>query len=365
MTQRALLGMLVVLGTVLSTVTPAAAARDNSDWRWLIDRAAQAAEKEAYVGESLLVAYEGDESSVSTFIVQSTGDGEISVVDRSRYAVRLGDDGGSVADHERGWFFPLPAADLAKAHKALNRLEAKYHVEVLGSDRLLDRPCTRLEVTRRSDGRLVERLWVDDKSGLLLRRETYAGEDQMLRMVAYLRLDLSPENNPRIEQEIRPTRGQRPGQARRELQVGDVDALGRAALRDAGWVVPEELSHDYLIDGTYALTAGDSQPLQSVYSDGLYTVSLFEQRGRLDPATLPGGAEVTGEFGFDAYTWPGAVPRRVVWEAEGVTWSLVGDAPPDEFSAIIDSLPQPQPDRITERLRRGLSRLWAWVSPWA
>lgn len=361
-----LLGGLLTVATVLGAAPPAgAAARDTSDWRWLIDRAAQAAEKTAYVGESLLVSYEDGESTVSTFIVQSTGEGQISVVDRSRYALRLGDDGGSVADHERGWFFPLPAADLAKAHKVINRLAAKYDVEVLGADRLLDRPCTRLEIVRRDDRRLVERLWVDDVSGLLLRRETYAGADHMLRMVAYLRLDLNPGDTPRIDQDVHATRGQRPGQARLEQHVADVDEDGRAALRGAGWIVPEELPDQYRIDGSYVVSTGDSQPLQSVYSDGLYTMSLFEQRSGLDPESLPAGAEPTSEFGFDAYTWPGAVPRRVVWEADGVTWSLVGDAPPDEFHAIADTLPQPRPDRIVDRLRRGLSRLWSWVSPWA
>src|SRR3712207_2012591 len=146
---------IAVVAAVAAIAVPAQSAAgaepgDDRHWRTLLDRASQAAEERAYVGESLWVTYEDDEPSVSTFMVKSNGNGQISVTDPSRFAVLLGDDGGGLADHERNWFFPLPAADLAKAHKGLDRVAAKYNVEVLRDERLLDRPCTRLEITRKS-----------------------------------------------------------------------------------------------------------------------------------------------------------------------------------------------------------------------
>ncbi|MPZ73301.1 MAG: hypothetical protein GEU74_08740 [Nitriliruptorales bacterium] len=367
MTVRTVLP-LVLLAMVMTALTVApAAAEGHADRRWrsLLDRAAQAAEKESYVGESLWVSYDSGEPSVSSFLVQSSGEGEITVADRTRYAVRLGDDGGALADHERGWFVPLPAADLAKAHKVLDRVAAKYDVKVLSPERLLDRRCSRVEITRRADGRLVERLWLDDDSGLLLRRETYTGSGELLRMVSYLKLNLNPRSGSRTDVQARPSRGQRTSQTRQNQDVIEVDETGRAALREAGWVVPEQLPGGYLTDGSYALSAIDSHPLQTVYSDGLYTVSLFEQRGTLDPATLPEGAELASAFGFTAYTWPGAVPQRVVWEAGGSTWSLVGDAPPDEMEAMTAVLPHPSSESVIDRIARGLGRLWSWMSPWS
>ena len=351
-----------VVAAMALTAAPAHAVDDDRAWRTLLDRAAQAAEETSYAGESLWVTYENGETSVSTFFVRSSGDGEISVADQSR-AVRLGDDGGSLADHERNWFFPLPAADLAKAHKGLDRLADKYDVTVLSTEALLDRPCTLLEIVRESDGELVERLWIDDETGLLLRRETYNGEDELLRMVAYLKLDLEPDSRSRGN--LRATRGQRPLQERREQDVSEVDETGRAALRDAGWTVPDVLPGDYATEGTFVVSAGDTQPLQTVYSDGLYTVSLFEQRGSLDPATLPEGAQVTTAYGFPAYTWPGAVPSRLVWEANGTTWSVVGDVPPDQMVDITAALPRPASDGFFDRIQRGLGRLGSWVSPWS
>ncbi len=208
-------------------------------------------------------------------------------------------------------------------------------------------------------------MWVDDASGLLLRRETYAGEQRLLRMVAYLKLDLDPRSRLRAVDEARPGRGPRPSGTTPDRDASAVDETGRAALREAGWFVPEEMPGEYMLDGSFALTASGTQPLQTVYSDGLYTLSLFEQRGRLDPATLPDGAEVSTEYGFDAYVWPGAVPQRLVWEAAGSTWSLVGDAPPDDFAAIVDHLPEPDSESVLTRIGRGLGRLWSWVSPWS
>ncbi|MGH8885448.1 MAG: hypothetical protein ACRDYX_09805 [Egibacteraceae bacterium] len=103
-------------------------------------------------------------------------------------------------------------------------------------------------------------------------------------------------------------------------------------------MVPEELPGGYEHAGVSALSLadgqGDGQPLQAVYSDGLYAVSTFQQPGRLDWGSLPPEAERVEALGWPAYHWPGAVPARLVWEAADRTFLLVGDAPDDEFHAI-------------------------------
>ncbi len=356
--------VLLIVALVVAVVGFPASAEPAPKWRYLLDRAAQAAEERAYVGEALWVTYDAGQPHVATFQVQSSGDGDISLADSDSYAIRLADDGGGLAEYERGWFVPLPAADLAKAHKGLSRLEEKYQVAVTGSQQLLDRDCTTMEITAR-DGGLVERLWIDDASGLLLRRETYAA-GELLRMVSYLAFDLDPGRSPGgAATAQRATRGQRPSMVRRPQEVAEVDSSDLDVLRDAGWTVPTALPGNYRAESSFAVSAEDSQPLQVVYSDGLYTMSLFEQSGSPDWDTLPPGAQEATDLGFKAYTWPGAVPQRMVWEASGVTYSLVGDAPPDEFRAIVAALPHPVSDGLMDRLQRGLGRLWSWVSPWS
>lgn len=354
---------LVLLVTTASALPASAAPGREVTWRYLLDRAAQAAEGRAYTGEVLWVTHGESGDEVSTFIVASSGNGTIDVTDRGRYDVRLGDDGSGLADYERGWYVPLPAADLARAHKGLSRLERKYRVEIVGPDALLDRPATRIDIHRRSDRSLVEKLWIDDRSGLLLRRETYDGEDKPLRMVAYLRLDLDPVARDGTPQD-RPTRA-RAGTIRRRPQVTEIDEATRDALATAGAFVPGSLPSGFAAEAAFTVSSDESEPLQQVFGDGLYTVSLFEQAGEPDSSTLPEGAETTNVLGFPAYTWPDAVPPRYVWEASGKTFSLVGDAPPVDLVSIAAALPRPQEDGLADRLRRGLSRLWSWVSPWS
>lgn len=356
--------LVVLVAATLVPAVPAAAAPSDLPWRPLLDRAAQAAEELAYAGEVLWITHDDGGPGIERLEVTSSGNGEISVVRGDEYAVRLGTDRSGLAAYERGWFVPLPAADLSKAHKGLSRLEEKYTVGRTGTEYLLDRPCTTLVIRRRSDAELVERLWIDDETNLLLRRETYDGEERLLRLVSYLSLEFDPQGRAAVAAAAA-SRRREPLMTQREQDVAEVDDDRLDILRAAGWTVPDLLPGNYRPDGSFALAAEDSQPLQVVYSDGLYTLSLFEQRGAPDLASMSPGAQQTTEFGFEAYTWPGAVPKRMLWEVSGTTFLLVGDAPPDDFQAIVQALPHPEPDGVVDRLRRGLSRLWSWVSPWS
>lgn len=326
----------------------------------LLERTAEAGRATPHHGQILWVTWADGESHVEMVDVEQDR-GEWTMRTPGRTTVELSAGGGGLVDHRQGWFVPLPRPRGAMARPA-RQLEEKYTVQVRGTERLLDRPTTRLEVRRRDDGLLRERLWVDRETGLLLRRETYAGEE-LLRMAVYVSLDLS-----------RPAEGTAPATPDPvplqpiEQGVQSVQPSGLDALREAGWVIPEALPGGYLADGGFALSSTASQPLQLVYDDGLYTVSLFAQPGTPDPGSLPAGAvPADGRAlpeGSDAWEWPGAVPQRLVWAADGMTYSLIGDAPPDEFRAIAAALPHDRPTGAWDRLRDGFSRLWSWVSPW-
>lgn len=332
---------------------------DAGEWRPVLLRAWEAAQERRYTGEALWIVWADGEPHVTLSQVLRDRD-TLTVSSPDHFTVRLGDDGGDMVDHRQGWLTPLPPVDVDRPAQALGALDDKYEVALTGEERLLDRPCTRVEVRQRADGSLRERFWVDDDSGLVLRRESYEGS-RLLRLVTYLSLDLRSGAATRASNRAaRDARGE--PLERRSRAVSPVDDRALAALREAGWTVPPSLPGAYEPVGVYAVDGSDSQPLHVVYRDGLYTVSLFQQQGKPDWASLPDGAEPAG-LGWQAYEWPGAVPQRLVWEASGTTFSLVGDAPPEEFTAIARSLPRPQAPTPADRLRRGLSRLWEWVSP--
>lgn len=362
-TAAALTALLVVaVGGTCSALGPRGAGtggHDGDAWRPVLLRAAEAAQQRRFSGEALTIVWSGELEQVSMARVRRDRDA-LTVSSADRFTMRMGDRGGDMVDHRQGWLAPLPGVEVGGPAEAVRALEHKYEIALAGEDRLLDRPSTRLEIRRRADGSLRERLWVDDDSGLVLRRESYEGADQRLRLMTYLSLDLRPTVVARA-----PSRAARdetsPSLEQRTQQVSDVDGASLSALRRAGWTVPAELPGSYAPVGVYAVDGADGQPLQVVYGDGLYTMSLFQQRGRPDWSSLPDGAQPAEDVDWPAYEWPGAVPRRLVWEASGTTFSLVGDAPPEEFMAMAETLPRPQTPSLLRRLRRGLTRLFAWM----
>ena len=226
----------------------------------------------------------------------------------------------------------------------------KYTVTFGGVEYIVDRRTVRLDVHLRGDGTLRERMWIDGSTGLFLRRETYADDpEEPERLITYLSLDL--------QQPLAVAQ-----QARQVLPVTSDAQL--AALRAAGWVLPEQLPGGYRLVGVLVLPDTPGAPVQAIYSDGLYAVSLFSQPGVPDFDTLPDGAVSVEEVPTEAFEWPGTSPARMVWAGDGHVLSLVGDAPRHELVAMVEDLPAGDPQSLADRLVRGLRRIAGALAPW-
>lgn len=372
----AAVALLVVLPTLFASAPPASAGARVA-WEDVLNRARSASRGTAHHGEMLIATF-GEGEHTQLVDVSASGRAMTMTMPDER-TVRLSPRGGELTDPAEGYTLPLPPVSARAAAPQL--LVAKYDVDVAAHEDLLGRPCTRLDVRTRA-GALRERIWVDDAAGLVLRRETFDGDDRLLRLAVYLRLQMEPPltEGPRragllSEQPSRvqadawasadgPEEGS-DGMHERHQGVTAITADGVAALEAAGWDVPDGLPAGYEADGAFVVAGETASPLQLVYSDGLYTVSLFQQAGDPDPASLPAGGELVDDAAGRAWTWTGAVPSRRVWEASGSTWTLVTDAPPEDVEAIVDALPQHRRDGVGGRLRSGLARLWSLVSPWS
>jgi MucB/RseB family protein len=355
--------LVVALLAAAATLLPTTSAAGGAAWRLILERAAANAAVVPYAGEALWVTWTPDgEAQVTTLEVRNSSSGRLTMAAPTRYSLTVDNDGSRFVDHRGGWLLPLPGTGQTDPGPDLDLLERKYEILLRGVDELLDRPCVRVEISRRRDGTLRERLWFDQASGLLLRRETFDGQDRRVRLATYLSLDLHPDTGGSSTSTYGP-RPLPPGDVqRRDQGVVPVAAHRYQALREAGWLLPARLPGGYELGGAYAMSSLDGQPLQLFYTDGLYAASVFEQRGALDAESLPAGAQVVEELDQRTYEWPGAAPQRIVWEAQGSTFSLVGDAPRDELLAIAASLPRPTAPPLPERLRRGFRTLWSWVS---
>ncbi len=242
----------------------------------------------------------------------------------------------------------VPTATLDPRHVQL--LAASYDLGLAGTGHCTGRTTDVVEA-RRDDGQVAGRFWLDQSTGLLLRREVYDGDGRRLRSSAFVDLELPP-----------------PGRARSAALVvapsGDAVAAAAVDLRDAGWHVPDGLPQSFrLYETRLSTTRSTRQVLHLAYSDGLSTTSLFAQPGRLG-STPPQGFRA-GTVGGRPVWRSDEAPERVVWSGGGHVWTLVSDAPEGTVRAAVRALPRdPAPrDGVRHRLRRGVHRLAAALNP--
>src|SRR5664279_1098068 len=145
---------------------------------------------------------------------------------------------------------------------------------------------------------------------------------------------------------------------------GESLSAGRLnAMRSTGWTAPDRLGADLELYDTRATGAGRNQTLHLSYSDGLSTLSLFEQRGRLDAAAVRGWRRE--RIGAADVFVNDTLPQRVAWAGNGTVYTMVADAPGEMIDAVVAALPhEPEPARgVLARMRHGLVRVGSWLNP--
>ena len=206
-----------------------------------------------------------------------------------------------------------------------------------------------VEARRPSDGTVAGRFWVDTRSGLLLRREVLDAHGALMR-----RSDLV---DVRYGEGLAALTSTLSATSPRSERLDDAEL---AQFEDQGWPVVRALPGNLDLYDARWLTDG---VLQLAYSDGLSTLSLFVQRGAM-PNNQAGVVRRVG--GGTVWQSPGE-PERVVWSAQGMTWTLVSDVAPAVMDDVLTALPH-TPDQVAQdglapRVWRGMSRVGAWLNP--
>lgn len=141
----------------------------------------------------------------------------------------------------------------------------------------------------------------------------------------------------------------------------ELDAVQRVALRAAGWAVPSKLANTWVLHSARVLTrgVGGSGTLQLVYTRGDQALSLFQRSVPPDWSSVPAGDEPVPELSGRVREWPGAKPARLMWEADGHTFVLMGRADRSALLEAAASLPAADAADLWDRLRRSVDRLLA------
>ena len=233
----------------------------------------------------------------------------------------------------------------------LLRLLADHYALALAGDDTCTGRATHVVEARRPGvigaGAVAGRFWVDTDPALVLRREVFDRAGRLMRSSAFASLTVSPVVT--------------------DVPVPTSDRLDDEALerrRKEGWRVPGTLPGGLELFDARVRTHDGVDVLHLSYSDGLSTLSLFAQKGRLGSKPMDGFAEQ--KVGRSSIWVRSSVsPQRVVWGGGGRVFTLLTDAPPEAVREVVQALPHDRAPKtgLLARIGRGLSRLLSWINP--
>jgi sigma-E factor negative regulatory protein RseB len=208
------------------------------------------------------------------------------------------------------------------------------------------------------------KFWIDRATGLVLRREVYDERGRVTRASAFVDIAVGAAAVTRHSGDYGSSGTATKSGAHWSRPYAWRTALDRTALtrmRTKGWSCPEWLDTSLqLVDARRG--DGDYDDIVHLsYSDGLASVSVFEQRGRL--AAHLAGYQKQSIRGHRVYVRDG-VPQKLVWSTGGTVFTVVADATPRTVGDVVAALPHAADDRGgLHRLGRGLDRVASWFNP--
>ena len=179
------------------------------------------------------------------------------------------------------------------------------------------------------DGALRARFTFDALTKVPLATEIFDSDGSLFRYSAMLEFDPKPE-----------------------LSYADMESMGD--VYDVMLPVEvDSLPHDaagYVRADTYV---GPDGTIQSFFTDGLFSFSLFEvdANARLDRFDDAMRVEL-GDASYRRLITP--TETWITWKAGDVAYVLVGDLPPDHLEAVVGALPAPRDSSFLTRLWRGI-----------
>jgi sigma-E factor negative regulatory protein RseB len=308
MTRRLLPLASVVLVALVWGFVPfvsRAAGQGTTTAAQLVERMRQASQGYDFTGVVDIMWRDGNKVR-STSVDVTAVDGTYEVEAGSR---RLVDEGGNTfVLGANGWTSVVMAPITAS-------LPAPDHAWVLSTragPSIAGRPTTAVVASRRQA--VVQRLFVDTTTGLLLGREVRDVDGRTRRSLEFTSITI--------------------GGGPRSLDQPGIKSHEAAPLHrvPAGYRAPRSPGGGYVLVSKARNPGGG---VHLTYSDGLFTISVYEQRGELDWGGLAKGgtSETIAGHATRHYAEPGA--DVIVWEGDEVVYTCVSDAPSDVTAAMI------------------------------
>jgi outer membrane lipoprotein-sorting protein len=239
--------------------------------------------------------------------------------------------------HDRVTVTHNPALqDDVSANGNLERAMLNYRVIFDGRETIAARPTLSLSLINKYTGERAVRLWIDEETHLVLKREEYHGNGAVasqerfeeLRYTSQIPDDIFATDPPPGYDEVTGTEIAAPS--------SDVERVER----DAGFApqCPKDLPQGFVLSTGDVTTVNGVRTLHLLYSDGLRTISLFENAtgaaadfGLLRPHTIHFQGQ-EAEYVEDGPT------TLLTWRERGLYFALVSDLMRPELIAIASSV---------------------------
>ncbi|HZG94640.1 MAG TPA: sigma-E factor regulatory protein RseB domain-containing protein [Mycobacteriales bacterium] len=310
----------------------------------LLAGAADAGRTTSYVGTQVVMLWSDDsQRSATVQVSHRAGTGSLIEVEPTA----------TTAAHRS--FEPDGVASAATAGlsaQVLALVAQNFVVTLAGSGEVIGR-ATDVVAVDRPDGTAAQRLWIDRDTRLVLRRKFYDSAGELVRQTAFVTLQ---PTTPDFTGVPMPQTLQAADRSTQQASGADLSAFGAA-----GWRLPSAPA-GMVVLANRVEGSGDDQVLHVTYSDGLGTLSLFEQRGRLDASGLAdwdrdeiGGVPVYVSQGY---------PRRIVWDGGDRVYTVVAECRDPAVEHVVRSLPRGHSaGGLDDRVGRGARRVGSWINP--
>jgi sigma-E factor negative regulatory protein RseB len=306
----------------------------------LLEEAASAGSNVSYQGVEMVssMGVSGNSTVVANVWHRSGGDTLVQSAAAGAMAA------GAPADVSDDTDSQAPEGVLGLTGQLLALLGRNYDLAYTGTSSADNRPALMVEAVR-EDGSLAARFWLDSVTKLPLRREVFDAKAHLVGEDVFINLTVG---SAVAEPAATPTAAQ-------QLTAVDV-----TQMRARGWPVPGQLPGRLTLFEAGQTSTSSGTVLDLGYSDGLFAVSIFVQRGDLAPK-LAGYQKITLD-GRDVYA-DQPDHHSVTWAGQGFVFTVMADAPSATLDQAVDALPYDAPRGFWGRLSNGFTRLARLANP--
>lgn len=224
------------------------------------------------------------------------------------------------------WVSPLASA------LDIGLIRRNYTVQVAEQATIAGRSARTLSLVSNYSHTLAQRLWIDTATNLVLRRETYHADSTLAAKTQFDNITFVNDLPPDLFKMNVPAGMTLVPGTDYGTSIPDLPSLTNQLKFKA--VAPRDLADGFRFEKGSVEMRGGVQSAEFVYSDGLRSVSLFENPTASYPV-FDGPAPKPIQVGKESGKYQALTGQTLLsWNEAGLNFTMVGDIAPKELARI-------------------------------